>query len=263
MAKQPYIPFYVGDYIKDTRRLPLSVRGAWVDILLFMWDEQVKGEIIGTMEEFSGMLSCSRQECEFVVNLLIEKKVCNHENLPGEKIKLISRRMKKDAEISLKRSKSGTLSADSKKVKQQNFNKTPTNESTKSQQNPDIDNIIDTENVLGSLEGKGNLSLKLELPQKILQAAEENQFTHTKKRNTEFIKSQWLVFLHERMNDPPINRTFTDLTRYFLNWMRTKFPKNGTTHQQYSSTNGTRVTKSTGAELLIADLKNDLNAGGK
>jgi len=219
---------------EDTRRLPLAVRGAWVDILLFMWDEPVKGEIIGTMDEFSGMLSCSRQECDFVVNLLIEKRVCNHEILPGEKIKLISRRMKKDGEISLKRSLSGTLSANSKKESQQAVNKISTNKPTKSQQIPDNDNEYDTDNEITSLEGAGNLSvnLKIPLPPKTLTAAEENQFTHTKKRNTEFIKSQWLVFLHERMNDPPTNRTTTDLTRYFLNWIRNKFPKNGATHSK-------------------------------
>lgn len=231
MAKQPYIPFYVGDYIKDTRRLPLAVRGAWVDILLFMWDEPVKGEIIATMDEFSGMLSCSRSECDFVVSLLIEKKVCDHEKLPDGKIKLISRRMKKDALISLKRSLSGKTSAEKRAKSQQNLNKPSTTKSTKSQQIPDIDNDIDNEVGCISLRGEGELSfnLKTKLPPNILQAAEENQFTHTKKRNTEFIKSQWLVFLHERMNDPPTTRTLGDLTRYFLNWIRNKFPKNGST----------------------------------
>lgn len=234
MAKQPYIPFYIGDYIKDTRRLPLSVRGAWVDLLLFMWDEPKKGEITGTMDEFAGMLSCSKTECEFVVNLLIEKMVCNHEKLPGGKIKIISRRMKKDAEISLKRSLSGKKSSDVRKITQQKFNKTSTNNPTKIQQNPEYDNDIEDEIDINYLEGEGNLSLNLQLPlsKKTLEAAEMNQFTHTKKRNTEFVKSQWLVFLHERMNDPPMDRTLTDLNRYFLNWIRTKFPKNGTAHSK-------------------------------
>jgi len=228
MAKQPYIPLYVGDYIKDTRKLPLAVRGAWVDLLLFMWDETIKGEIIATLDEYAGMLSCSKQECEFALNLLMQKNVCDHENLPGGKIKLISRRMKKDAAISLKRSESGKSGVLAKANGKQKNEFADTFASAKLKQIPDNDNEYDNDNEITSLEGEGNLSLKLKLPQKTLQAAEENQFTHTKKRNTEFIKSQWLVFLHERMNDPPMNRTVTELTRYFLNWIRNKFPKNGT-----------------------------------
>lgn len=230
MAKQPYIPFYIGDYIKDTRKLPLSVRGAWVDLLLFMWDEPIRGEIIGTIDELSGILSCSQKECDFVVNLLIEKRVCNHEKLPGGKIKIISRRMKKDAEISLKRSQSGKISSEKRAKAQQKSNKQSTKEVTKIQQNPEYDNEYDNEYEINSLEGAGNFSLNtsLQLPANVLEAAERNQFTHTKKRNTDFVKSQWEIFLHERMNDPPKWKTLNDLTRYFLNWIRDKFPKNGT-----------------------------------
>lgn len=232
MAKQPYIPFYIGDYIKDTRRLPLSVRGAWVDLLLFMWDEPTRGEITASMDEFAALLSCSKDECEFVVNLLIEKRVCDHEKIAGGQIKIISRRMKKDSEISLKRSFSGKKSAEARSLLQQNLNKPSANQSTKNEQIPEYDNEYDNEIKTSSLEGAGNLSshnLKTKLSSTALEAAEQNQFVHTKKKNTEFLKSQWLVFLHERMNDPPgMRKNEGELNRYFLNWVRNKFPqKNG------------------------------------
>jgi hypothetical protein len=233
MAKQPYIPFYIGDYIKDTRRLPLAVRGAWVDLLLFMWDEPVKGEITGTIEEFSGMLSCSMPDCKFALDLLIEKKVCNYEKLPSEKIKIISRRMKKDAEISLKRSESGKLGAFAKtngKQPEKNAKNLP---QAKDKQNPEY--VYDIENDIEntSLGGAGTFSfdLKTKLPPLAQESAEMNQITHTKKPNREFVKSQWVVFLGERMNDPPEKkfqyRQVSDLSRYFLNWIRNKFPTNG------------------------------------
>lgn len=238
MAKQPYIPFYVGDYIKDTRKIPLAARGAWMDLLLFMWNEPVKGEITATMEEFAGMLSCSFKDCEFALGLLIEKKVCDHEKLPGEKIKIISRRMKKDIDISVKRSESGKNGQIAKAKRKQKKEFAENLPIAKRKQNTDIDNEYDIDTGISSLEGAGNFSfdLKTELPIGELESAEMNQFTHTKKKNTEFIKSQWKVFLSERMNDPPSKkiqyREIGHLTSYFLNWVRNKFPKNGATHSK-------------------------------
>lgn len=233
MAKQPYIPFYIGDYIKDTRKLPLAARGAWVDLLLFMWDEPEKGEITATIEEFAGMLSCTKSDCEFALRLLVEKKVCDHQKMPGEKIKIISRRMKKDAAISLKRSESGTKGVEEKAKKQQKKEFASNLHIAKPKQNTDIEYIYDTDNGISSFEGAGNFSFdtKTKLPDKDLEAAEMNQYTHTKKKNTEFVKSQWVVFLKERMNEPPAKksqyRSIGDLTSYFLNFIRTKFPING------------------------------------
>lgn len=60
-----------------------------------------------------------------------------------------------------------------------------------------------------------------------LEAAEMNQFTHTGQKNTDFIQSQWEVFLLERKSDPPFKQRQNKnrLGEYFINWVRTKFPK--------------------------------------
>lgn len=80
--------------------------------------------------------------------------------------------------------------------------------------------------------GKGLLKVNtsMEIPPNVLEAAEMNQWTLHQSRNTEFIHSQWKVFLKERNNDPPIKvRTYTsnppELYQYFLNWIRNKAPK--------------------------------------
>lgn len=243
MSKQPYIPFYLGDYIKDTRKLPLAVRGAWVDLLLFMWNEKEKGEIVGTYDEFSSMLGCTRSECEFALALLIEKHICDHEILDGGKIKIISRRMKRDIKKSLIRSESGKKGVEAKKNNKQNNSIQSKFASAKHKQNTDIDYDNEYEDECISFEGAGNFSFdsKTILPVFALEAAEMNQFTHTKNKNTDFVKSQWMIFLKERMNDPPEKkrtyRQIQDLTTYFLNWNRNKFPKNGT-HQRNNSENG-------------------------
>lgn len=69
----------------------------------------------------------------------------------------------------------------------------------------------------------------LPLPPVTLEAAERNQFARTKNKNTEFLKSQWGVFVAERIHDPPErklqHRQLSDLTTYFLNWVRDKHPR--------------------------------------
>lgn len=90
--------------------------------------------------------------------------------------------------------------------------------------------------------------LKLDIPEKTMESAELNQFTFTGKKNTEFIKCQWKVFLSERLDDPPEksmqHKKVTDLTSYFLNWLRPKMPKiNGkgehiTNSESHTNSNG-------------------------
>lgn len=82
--------------------------------------------------------------------------------------------------------------------------------------------------------GKSENLLKIPIPPNVLEAAEMNQYDFTKNRNTEFIKSQWQIFLKERVHDPPTKRKayesdHSQLFQYFLNWIRNKFPKDGTT----------------------------------
>lgn len=117
-SKQPYIPLYVGDYLKDTRILPLAVRGAWVDLILFMWDAPVRGEIIGTIEDFARLMSCEKTEAEFALNLLKQKGTADFTLLNDGQTKIESRKMKRDAEISQKRSEAGKNGVDAKKEKQ-------------------------------------------------------------------------------------------------------------------------------------------------
>lgn len=83
------------------------------------------------------------------------------------------------------------------------------------------------------LNKKESIDVNQPLPAMVLEAAEMNQWTHTKNRNTDFLKEQWKVYLLERTNDPPAKireyaQNQPELCRYFLNWIRNKFPKNGT-----------------------------------
>jgi hypothetical protein len=78
-------------------------------------------------------------------------------------------------------------------------------------------------------DGEFSFSTETPLPDITLTAAEQNQFTQTRNKNTKFLKEQWLTFITERINDPPEKqrqyRQLSDLTSYYLNWVRNKHPK--------------------------------------
>lgn len=84
---------------------------------------------------------------------------------------------------------------------------------------------------------------ELQLPDATLEAAELNQFTLTRNKNTEFLQQQWAIFIAERIHDPPIKRQqyrqLSDLTTYFLNWVRNKHP-NATNNRNNSGGNSTK-----------------------
>lgn len=146
MADQPYIPFYVGDYLKDTRALPLSVRGAWVDMILFMWDAPIRGELVGTLDEVARMIGCTPDEAKFALDLLAKKKTADITLLESGEWKIINRRMRHKANVSKKRSKAGKIGAEAKVAS--TFAKAKPQAKTKQNTDNDIDNDIDNENII-------------------------------------------------------------------------------------------------------------------
>jgi uncharacterized protein YdaU (DUF1376 family) len=107
MSKQPYIPLYTGDYLKKTRRLTLEVRGAWIDLLIFMWESNEKGTITGRLEEFALMMGCTVKKANAIIEDLRVNNICEYELLPNGMIKLTSRRMVRDIELSKVRKSAG------------------------------------------------------------------------------------------------------------------------------------------------------------
>jgi uncharacterized protein YdaU (DUF1376 family) len=239
MAKQPYIPFYFGDYITDTRKLPLAVRGAWMDLLLFMWNEKVRGELTGTMQEFAGLLSCSEKEADFAVRLLIEKNVCDHEFLPGDQIRIISRRMKKDVDISTKRSKSGQNGVEAKKLKQQNESKYVEIAEAKQKQKPEYEYIYDNEIRNKEERGVGKeengwvtmpaeSQLGLNLP-KLKRGAVRELFYFSKQHELTDpeIDGLWSVFKKQHFTGGKFYGSDQDVFSHFINWSKTQNITNG------------------------------------
>jgi hypothetical protein len=135
--KQPYIPLYTGDYIKDTRTLSLEAKGAWSDLILFMWVNESKGVLEGTNEDFARMVGTSEQNFVDVLKELCRKKICDVSGPTDGVFKIICRRLVREAEISSKRSEAV-----------QTRYKTSTNDTTKTLQKSDND--IDNGNDIGN-----------------------------------------------------------------------------------------------------------------
>jgi hypothetical protein len=109
------------------------------------------------------------------------------------------------------------------------------------------DKEMDKDKEMDRIEGGAGETLDLAhipLNSKTLEAAEMNQFDMTKSRNTEFVKTQWQIFLLERSNDPPTKQKdylkhHTKLYSHFLNWLRPKKPQiNGTSGKQNGNAQG-------------------------
>lgn len=118
MSKNPYIKFYVGDYIKDTRKLTLDEKGAWTEALWAMHADSQKGTIQGTWEDISLTIGANRPErCKQIFTRLQEKGICeiqileNCASVDCEQVQIINRRMQQAYLVSQSRSKNGSKGA--------------------------------------------------------------------------------------------------------------------------------------------------------
>lgn len=142
MSKAPAFQWYPNDYIRDTRILSLSARGAWADMLNFMWYAPDRGMLTGTYEQLARQLSCSIEEIKNVLNELSVTKtadvtICN--NL----VTVINRRMYRDErERKLTRSRV-QKHRNAKCNATSNADKTPPSSTSTSSSTSNINNIID------------------------------------------------------------------------------------------------------------------------
>lgn len=157
MAKEPYFPFFTGDWIQATRHLSLAARGAWIDLLSFMWNAQNRGTIVETIEGYARRFGASVEQttrviCELTTHecgvagvemmlnsekdgvLQFTESECSafieSGNIPkNAKIRIISRRMVRDNELRETRKRAGAKGGAStsillKQNGQQNSSKT-------------------------------------------------------------------------------------------------------------------------------------------
>lgn len=141
MAKrnQPYIPYYTGDHLKETRVLTLAAKGAWIDLQVYMWDAEERGILTGRQSEFARMLGTSEEEFARVLSELCLNRIVERSELGAGRFQIRSESMIRKNAISEKRKASGSKGG---RFAQANAR---ANGQAKNEQNTDndIDNVND------------------------------------------------------------------------------------------------------------------------
>lgn len=98
MAKLPFMKWYPADWIKDTRHLSLQAKGAWADLINFMWvNESGRGQYSATPEALARTLGCSQETCKLVIDEL--RTVAEIVTTSDGNVTVMSRRIKREESI--------------------------------------------------------------------------------------------------------------------------------------------------------------------
>jgi hypothetical protein len=97
MGKIPALNFYPGDWFRETglSMTDLKTKGAWIEMLLRMFDAPERGKLQGTPEDFCQMLHCSDDDFSHIINEIKSKKIADvtfHDGI----VTVINRRMRRD-----------------------------------------------------------------------------------------------------------------------------------------------------------------------
>lgn len=201
MAKDPAFLFYPGDYLRDTQCLSEKSQVAYDRIMC----EHMRNICIRQEQLNFFIKRLNEDEKNEICSLLTKIK-------GGYQIEWVAESICKRKDYSESRRKN-------REGKPKNISTSYDSHMENAIESEDVNRIKNSDN--SKIEDSTVLSVF------VLEAAEMNQFTHTGDRNTEFIKNQWEIFVLERNNDPPYKKAQNNgrLGEYFLNWIRTKFPK--------------------------------------
>jgi len=238
MAKQPYIQFYLGDYIKDTRVLPLNVKGGWVDLILAMWDNTPKGELIGTIEDYARIMNCSKEEANLVIQTLKQKKFFDYDDLGDGHMKIISRKQKKMEKLSEIRKNIGKSGGNPTLLNQKDNQQA----NQKHKQNPEYEykDEVECKCVLDGVEGEGWKTkpgkefYQLDLDE-VKGGAVKQLFKISKNHNltNDELKGLWYTFKIQNFTGEKFYQSPNDVFSHFINWSKSQ-NINGT-HKQNNS----------------------------
>lgn len=99
MAKLPYMQFYPADWIRDTRALSISAKGAWIEIICAMWNSSVRGEISLSIAALSRAIGATDKATVKALREIEEHQVCDVEWLENDRVTLRSRRIIREAQV--------------------------------------------------------------------------------------------------------------------------------------------------------------------
>lgn len=254
MAKEDFcFTYYDGDAARDKAHMTRLERGAYDDIISA---QRKRGHL--SLDDIKRVLSKDFAECwaslEWILKKDAEQKFfIEWVDKSIEKMRAASQRQKEKVEKRWKK--------DTDNIPRYNHSKDsviPFYEYENGNEDG-IENVLEGgtgETLEPIIDEPFSIDPDLPLPDATLEAAERNQFALKGNKNSDFLKQQWGVFVTERIHDPPEKRKqyrqLSDLTSYFLNWVRNKHP-NGTNRQP--SATGNTDTKPGTSEARIKRAK--------
>jgi uncharacterized protein YdaU (DUF1376 family) len=147
MSKLPYIPLYVGDWLKDTDCISLECEGALLKLIFKMWESKEKGILLSiSFSQLSILFKKSEEITRNIIAEMHENNILDIEFMPENRVKIQSRRMVREANKSLKLSENGKKGGRPAKEKKQIESKTKANSKAKQKLLHDIDNDIEVDN---------------------------------------------------------------------------------------------------------------------
>lgn len=120
MAEQPWMRVFVGDWIRDTRRLSLEARGLLADLRAFLWLEKERGVITSVITELEMMLGFRYSKISVLLGELKEKNLLKVEELGAEKIRITDVDMQKKVAKTASKSNAGKEGMKSRYSKKEN-----------------------------------------------------------------------------------------------------------------------------------------------
>lgn len=214
MAKDPAINWYFDNWSGGVKAFTRHQKGCYIDLLESQF---YLGHL--SLEQIKNILGSDFSQWSTIKEKFVQDE---QDKFFNERLELEKNKRAKYSE-SRSKNRLGKDMINISKSYEQHMNNTPETETEIV-----LDSVVKDRGV-----GKGfAVTEEIVIPVKVLEAAEMNQFVLTKNKNTLFLTDQWTVFLKERINDPPEKRYYSisDLTSYFLNWVRNKHPSKNLNH---------------------------------
>lgn len=145
MAKQPYIPLYIGDWEQDTNCLSPLAEFALLKLVFKLFKSEKRGVFIANFRTLSILFKSDIDKTKDIFQELIDNNILNISPICDDKFEIISRRMIREANISEIRANVG------KSGGRGNKKQTKSKSKAKRLQNADIDNDIDNDIITNKL----------------------------------------------------------------------------------------------------------------
>jgi uncharacterized phage protein (TIGR02220 family) len=107
MAKVPYIPLYIGDWEQDTNCISPLAEFALLKLTFKLFKSEKKGVIVTNFNTLSILFKSDLAKTKEIFNELYENNILNFEFIEDDKIRIISRRMVRESNLSEIRSNCG------------------------------------------------------------------------------------------------------------------------------------------------------------